>query len=393
MYRMPPVIKRYWRFLIIKRLCGYLICSSIVLSICACSSSNEPEPKPVAHIEHMENVSIVWNDNDLKSSMAGSFVPVIDNHTIFTADGSGNIFRIDQTDGTIIDSYHYGRKFSSGTAVTSNAIFVTTVDGYLLSIDKAQGKIRWQAQLPTISVEAPQVGGAIVIVRTNDSEVLAYNADNGNLIWIYQKPTPPLTLRVYNTFVVVGKDVVVIGQPGGRLALLNLNTGMAIWENYVAIPGGATDLDKLTDVSVRPFVSDKEICVATFNGKLTCLDAISSNVIWGKKFSTSYGVLVDEQNTYSISQDGIVYAYDKNTGVKVWSNDVLRYRSLGVPSFLNNNILVVDNDGYINLFNRNDGKLVARVSSNLKDGISYPSSDGRHVVIQSANGNIAEITQ
>lgn len=361
--------------------------------ICACSSSNEPKPKPVPEIEHVENIAVVWDDNDLQSSMAGSFVPVVDNHTIFTADGSGEIFRIDQTDGTIINSFYYKRKFSSGTAVTSNSIFVTTMDGYLLSIDKVHGKINWQAQLPTIAVEAPQVGGDIIVVRTNDAGVLAYNADSGSLLWVYQKPSPPLTLRVYNTFQVLGRDVVLIGQPGGRLALLNLNTGVPIWENYVAIPEGATDLDKLTDVSVRPVINDKQICVATFNGKLACLDAISSNIIWGKKFSTSYGVLIDEQNTYSVSQDGVVSAYDKNTGAVVWANNDLQYRNLGIPVFLNNNILVIDSEGYINLFNRNDGKLVARVHSNLRGGISYPWSDGKRVVVQSANGNIAEIAQ
>ena len=197
----------------------------------------------------------------------------------------------------------------------------------------------------------------------------------------------------YNTFQIIGKDVVIVGQPSGRMSLLNLNTGVPIWENYVAIPSGATDLDKMNDVSVRPVLNGNQICVATYNGKITCIDAMNSSKIWANNFSTSYGVLVDEQNVYSLRQDGVLYAYDKNNGNKIWSNDVLQYRLLSVPVFLNNNILLIDKDGEIYLFNRNDGKMVAMKSSSFKDGIAYPWSDGKRVIIQSGNGVIAEIIQ
>ena len=371
----------------------YLPLACLLFTVVACSSNSDPEPKAIPEISHPETINIRWLLDVLSPSTSGSFVPVIDNGTIFTSDSYGNIFRIDQSDGTIINHFHSKRKFSSGTAVSSDSIFVTTTDGYLLSIDKVGKKINWQAELPTISVEAPQVSNGIVVIRTNDSEILAYDASNGSLLWLYQKPIPALTLRAYNTFQVIGKDVVIVGQPSGRLALLNLTTGVPIWENYISFPSGATDLDKMNDVSVRPVLNDNQICAATYNGEIACIDAMSSNKMWSNDFSTSYGVLDDEQNVYSLSEDGILYAYDKNTGAKIWSNNVLQYRSLSVPVFLNNNILLIDKAGEMYLFNRNDGKMVAMKSSSLKDGVAYPWSDGKKVIIQSGNGEIAEINQ
>ena len=76
----------------------------------------------------------------------------------------------------------------------------------------------------------------------------------------------------------------IISTDENKSVLLNLLNGTPIWETYVAIPDGATDLDKLTDVTTRPVLNDKTMCVATYNGKITCLDAISSNIIWSKKF-------------------------------------------------------------------------------------------------------------
>lgn len=372
-----------------------LLCANsiLVVGLISCASDDVPKPKPIPKIENIEKISTIWDVDALSSSNAASFIPIIDDNAIFTADSAGDIFRIDETDGTIISRFKLKRKLSSGTATSSDSIFVTSMDGYLLSLDKVSGKIKWQVQLPTIAVEAPQVAGDIIVLRTNDSQLSAYNVNSGSLLWAYQRQNPPLTLRAYNTFQIVGKDVVLLGQPGGRMALLNLNNGTPIWENYVAIPEGATDLDKLTDVAMRPVVNDKEICVATYNGKIACLDAISSSIIWSKTFSSNYGVLVDEQNVYGISVDGVVYAFDKNTGATIWHNDILQYRYLSVPVFLGNNLLIVDSDGYINLLNRNDGKLLARVISNLKDGVSYPWSDGTKVFLQSGNGNLEKITQ
>jgi outer membrane protein assembly factor BamB len=369
-----------------------LICLIGVLSA-SCASNVDPVPKAIGTQNYSQKLKIVWQDNQLQTSNANSFVPAVDNKTIFTADSDGNVYRIDQTDGTIIQKWHFKRKFSSGTAVSEGHIFVTTLDGYLLSIDRGSGKITWQAQLPTIAIEAPQAGNGTVVVKTNDSQVLAYNTSNGNLLWIYQKQTPPLTLRTYNSFQLIAPDVVIVGEPGGRLVLLNLISGMAIWENYIAIPTGATDLDKLTDVSTRPVINNKEICAVTYNGKLACLDAISSNIIWSKTFSTSYGILLDDNNVYAASLDATIYAFDKNSGELVWTNNEFQYRKISSLVFLNGNILIIDNNGNMFLLDHSSGKIIAQNNSNLEGGVAYPYSDGSHVIYQSSSGVIAEIAQ
>jgi outer membrane protein assembly factor BamB len=365
------------------------------LSLAACSSNKDPEPVPIEPFQSATGkIKVDWEVSSLSVSSAGSFVPVIDDSVVFTSDSGGNVFRIDPTDGTVINRFNLHRKLSSGIAASSDSVFVTTMDGYLLSVSKVDGKIRWQAKLPTISIEAPQIANNIVIVRTNDSELLAYDIGGGGLLWVYQKPVPPLTLRAYNSFQIVGTDVVLLGQPGGRLVLLNLTNGLPIWENYVAIPEGATDLDKLTDIAMRPVISDKEVCVASFNGKIACLDAIASTLIWAKNFSSSSGIVVSGSNLYTTNQDGVVYAFDKETGAVIWQNKDLQYHNLSMPALLNNSLVIIDDKGYINLFNLTDGKLTARVASDLQGSVAYPLANGSDkVIFQSGNGNIEQLSQ
>lgn len=375
------------------RLLKYLFILLGSYFLISCASNSEVQPKKVLEINPHGVLSIMWDKSILSISYPGSFVPIVDNNAIFTADTKGNIFRLDNTDGTIIKKFNIGDTLLSGVGVSSDAIFVTNNKAYLLSISKVDGNLKWQAKLPSISIEAPQVVGDTVVVRTNDAQLLAFNINDGKLIWVYQKPSPPLTIRATNTFQVVGKEVVLAGQPGGRLVLINMITGSAIWENFIAIPKGATDLDKLTDIITKPILDNKQIFVATYNGKIVSLDATTNNIIWSKNFSSSQGLTIDEKNVYAVSQDSIVYCFDKTSGMLIWKNDELQYNNLSTPVIFGNYILTVDIEGFINLFARDNGKLISRAASALKGGISFPIIDGRGVVIQSANGHIAKILQ
>lgn len=375
------------------RLLKYLFIFLVNYFFISCASNGEVQPKKVLEINPHGILSIMWDKSILSTFYSGSFIPIVDNNAIFTADAKGNIFRLDNTDGAIIKKFNIGDTLLSGVGVSSDAIFVTNGKAYLLSISKVDGSLKWQSKLPTISIEAPQVIGDIVVVRTNDAQLLAFNINDGKLIWVYQKPSPPLTIRATNTFQAIGKEVVLAGQPGGRLVLINMITGTAIWENYIAIPKGATDLDKLTDIITRPVLDNKQIFVATYNGKIASLDATTNNIIWSKNFSSSQGLTIDEQNVYAVSQDSIVFCFDKISGMLIWKNDELQYNNLSTPVIFGNYILTVDTDGFINLFARDNGKLTSRVASKLKGGISLPIIDGQGVVIQSANGHIAKILQ
>lgn len=364
------------------------------LGLSGCASSNDPKPSPVATIKNPDSLTIKWKVNSLGKDNGG-FVPVLDSDAVYTSGDDGVIFKIDANDGTVIKKIKTHLSLSSGTATSSDSIFVTTTDAKLVSIDKVSGDIKWSAQLSTISEEAPQVAGSIVVVKTNDAGISAYDTDSGKLLWVYQKANQALTLRVHNSFQVVPPNVLLLGQPGGVLVLLNLLNGNQIWSNDIAVPLGSTDLDKLTDIAIRPAVSGQNICVATYSGKIACLNAMNSSILWEKPFSSAQGVVLDQQNLYAVDNNGVVYAFDQVSGQQIWSNDQLKYRRLSAPALLNNDVLVMDQDGYINLFNRDTGDLVARVGTSLDGYIAYPIENSLRdkVILQSQNGDIIAVTQ
>ena len=69
----------------------------------------------------------------------------------------------------------------------------------------------------------------------------------------------------------------------------------------------------------------------------------------------------------------------------------MQYRQLSTPAILGNGVLVVDNDGYVHMFNRNDGQEVARISTMLGSGVSQPLVRDNGIIYQAANGYLMQI--
>lgn len=364
--------------------------------LCSCSLLNVTAtkyPNSIDKISNKQNIllKIKWEYNKLKSSNPLSFTPFINNNTIYTSDQSGKIISLDQSDGVIIKKYHIKEILSSGTASSIEHIFVCTQSGKLLAINKVKGSIDWQVTLPTISIETPQVTSKSIIVKTIDASVMSYNINTGNLLWIFQKANSPLTLRSYNSFKVISDDAILLGQPSGRLILLNAITGSPIWEIQIANTQGATDLDKVNDVAIRPVLFEKEVCVSSYNGKLACLDIMTGTLLWSKDFSTSKGLVIDESNLYIVDNDGLIYAFDKNTGRLLWQNKELINRELSSVAFINEKLFTIDEFGNIFIIDNKTGNILSITATNYINGVSDPISINDSIIIQSGNGIVARV--
>ena len=81
-------------------------------------------------------------------------------------------------------------------------------------------------------------------------------------------------------------------------AALALNNGAALWESNVALPRGATELERVSDVVGPLAMDDKRICAAAYQGRVACFDAERGNGIWARDVSALRGVDMDARMVY-----------------------------------------------------------------------------------------------
>ena len=146
----------------------------------------------------------------------------------------------------------------------------------------------------------------------------------------------------------------------------------------MALPKGATELERVTDVVGVPAVQGREVCAAAYQGRVACFDMQNGNQLWARDMSTLTGVCLRRALRVRRDDKGAVHALDRSNGRSVWKQDKLAYRQLSLPLPLGTEVAVGDLQGYVHFLARESGAFVARVAT---DG----SADARRAA-QAAGG-------
>ena len=234
---------------------------------------------------------------------------------------------------------------------------------------------------------APVVAEGLAIVRSGDSRIFGFDETDGKRRWVYQRSTPALSLRSAVGVVAAGR-VTLAGFPGGKLLAIANNNGAAVWEVAVALPKGATELERVADVTSLPVVSGNVVCAAAFQGRVACFDGASGNTLWSRDMSSSVGLDIDNRYVYVTDDKGAVHALDRNSGASVWKQDKLAQRGISRPLALGSHVMVADYQGVVHLLRREDGAFAARGNTDGSAVRADPARLGSGALVQTVNGGL-----
>jgi outer membrane protein assembly factor BamB len=333
---------------------------------------------------------IVWKHSTGKAG-ANVFTPALADNSVFVADTDGNIERLDAASGKVQWRSKAGTDLSAGVGVSPDAklVAVGTAKGELLAFD-GSGKALWKIQASSEILSAPAVGPDVVIVRTVDNKVTAYDAADGKKRWFIQRGVPPLTLRNMPGLVIANNNVYA-AQPAGRILAMALSNGVPRFEVPLSEPRGATELERVSDISGTPSVFDQDLCAVSYQGKVGCLDLNTGVARWTKPASSDVGLGVDQRFVFVSDEKGAVQAFNRENGASVWKNEKLAYRRLSAPVSYGRFVAVGDLEGYVHFLSREDGTMLGRIATDGSAIKSAPLLSGPNVIFQTQNGTVAAI--
>ena len=382
------------------RITGKVISVSLLAAMatgCSTLSSwnpfaSEPKDKPAALVEIKGGMAVktAWKYS-LGKAGAYTFNPAYAANSVFVADSDGNVARLDAATGREVWKVKAGSDLTAGVGVSpdGNLVVVGGVKGNVIALD-GSGKALWKVQATSEILSSPAAGSDVVVVRSGDNRVTAYEAATGAKRWSVLRTTPALTLRNAPGIVIAGSNV-YIGQPGGKLLALTLATGVPRFEVMVAEPRGATELERVSDVSGTPYVYENDICAVTYQGKVGCFDLAAGTARWTKPASSDVGVGVDQRFVFVADADGAVSAFAREGGQSAWKNDKLANRRLSTPASFGRAVAVGDLEGYVHLLSREDGAMLGRVATDGSAIRSTPVVAGSNLIFQTQNGTVAAI--
>ncbi len=351
-------------------------------------SSNAPKMAELQPITATAEVRLLWRQSVGKADLY-VFSPAVVGNSVYAAARNGTVVRIDS--GSVVWKIDAGMPLAGGVGADGQMVVVGSPKGDILAFSTADGKLLWKAKASSEVLAPPALGDGVVVVRSGDNRLAAFDALDGKRKWIYQRPIPALALRT-TAGPVIDNKFVFAGFPGGKLVAISVSNGAAIWEGTVAQPKGATELDRVADITSVPVISGRVICAVAFQGRVACFELGGSGTqTWARDMSSAVGLTIEGRTLYVTDDKGAVHALDVASGASLWKQDKLLRRQVSAPVVLRGWVVVADVEGVVHFLRRDDGAFAARLKTDGSPVLASPRLQGSSVILQTRDGGVFAI--
>lgn len=338
----------------LRNVSGRLTLAILTLTLVACGSTR-PKPAELPAIVGQKPVETLWSFQlgEVNLSLVPVFTP---QGQLVLASTNGDVITLQAADGKQIERVALKAPLSVGVGSDGKRHAVVTRNNQLIVV--TNGKEAWRQTLSAQVYTPPLVAGERVFVLLADRTVQAFDGATGRLLWTQSRAGEPLVLRQSGTLMSFGNTLVA--GLSGRLTGFEPTTGRLLWDAPMASPRGLNDLERLVDVVGQTYRSDPYLCSRAYLSQVACINAVRGQVAWARPSQGEQGLSGFGAAVVGVESNGLVVAWQRDTGDRLWESDRLKYRRLSAPLVTETSIWLADDEGQLYLLNPQNGQLIHR---------------------------------
>lgn len=347
---------------------------SVVVAASSCSLFDSKTPRTPARLADLKStlgVKVLWSVKPLSKKTSYALQPATVDGLLIAAlpDDSLNAYEVNT--GKLRWRINTGFAISAGVAVNEGLAVVAGAKGEVLAVNASDGGVRWKTRINAEAFGVPLISRGVVVVRSSDARLVGFSADKGEQRWTLQRQLPPLVVRLESNLLALG-ETFLAGMPNGRLLVVNTSDGTVRFDLPIAQPRGSTELERMADVIGPLALVTPDLCAASYQSKVTCLNIQTGAVSWTRDFSAMNGVGADSRYVFAVDTLSHVYALSRSNGAPAWQNKRLQYRRLTSPLSWGGTTVVADEQGLVHFLAREDGSFVARLNTDNSGVVTSP---------------------
>ena len=376
--------------------CGFFI---ILFLLAGCSVlkrdvDNTPRPHMLETLSSAFDIHRLWATNvgkGLNDKFLNLDSVLVDN-MLFTADATGQLFKINADNGRVIWQRKLETALSAGVVADDGFLYVATRDGSVIAVRQQDGETRWQADLGREVLALPVVSTGSVVALLGDNQVASLDSLTGRELWRYDGVVPPaLMLQGASTPIIVDQQVLV-GFATGRLLSLSLDFGNPQWDTAVAQPQGSSELERLVDIDATLLQDNDIVYAVTYQGQLAAIQLSDGALVWQRELSAYRDMALAGDVLYVVDAQSVIWAINKSNGSTLWKQNGLLHRALSAPTVYNNDLIVGDYDGFIHVLSLETGQIIARDKLSNDAIVRAPQADADRIYILTSGGQLSALT-
>ena len=333
-----------------------------------------------AHAELPSELTLSWSRRigagDGKRHQI-SAAPVAQGGQVYTLDSQSMVTALDET-GTILWQRELGKSFDAlkdasggGLAVGGTQLFVTTGFGTVVALDTASGAELWTQDLASYGGASPTVYGDLLYIAARDGAAWAIDTSNGRIKWQVAGPTVAASHTGGPGPAVSAKYAVFPFGTGDVLASFRKG-GLRSWSSGLSGARLGLASTQVRDLTGQPVIEGSSVYLASSAGRMAAVDLNTGLRIWTAKQGSQGHILVAGGAVFAVSDAGNLIRLSKDDGALIWSTPLPKFTKKSVksrakihahygPILAGGRLILASSDGLIRQFNPADGTLITTV--------------------------------
>ncbi len=250
--------------------------------------------------------------------------PVVGNGTLFAVDTDGVIHAFDANNGAVKWTYKMpvpkkiqSSAFGGGVSYSNGRAYATNGVGDVLALDAESGKVIWSVKPSGPLRGAPTIAFDSIFVMTQDNQVISLNAADGAIRW-----TESGSVGQAGVFGVAApaaaQGSILAGYSSGELAAYRYENGRELWLDSLSRTNISTEVGALTDVDADPIIDNGRVYALGQGGRMAAYELTTGQRIWELNLAGISTPALAGEWIFTLTDDARLLAIARGSGKVRW---------------------------------------------------------------------------
>jgi outer membrane protein assembly factor BamB len=218
-----------------------------------------------------------------------------------------------------------GSLFGGGASYEDGKVFATNGIGDVVAFNAKTGEQIWKKRPGGPLRGAPGVGNGNVYAMSQDNQIYALRASDGNQEWSRSG-----TLESAGIFGIatpaVAQGTVIGGYSSGELSAYRYENGQEVWQDALSRTSISTAVASLSDVDADPVIDQGRVFAVGLGGRMVSLELVTGQRLWELNVAGIATPWVVGEWLFVVTDEAKLLCVSRINGKVRWSSQLPRYR-------------------------------------------------------------------